>query len=75
MSSGMGVLYAGRGHLAWLAEQANNVGRTPAALRAAINHSTQGLKCSFFGLWVIFVLIRDDNILPKKELHWSLWVD
>ena len=33
---------------------------------------TQGLKCSSFWVMACF-LLRDYNILPKKELHWSLW--
>ena len=34
---------------------------------------TQRLQCSSFLVMTYFPL-RDYNILPKKELHWSLWV-
>ena len=34
---------------------------------------TQGLQCSSF-LLMTYLLLRDYNILPKKELHLSLWV-
>ena len=34
---------------------------------------TQGLQCSSF-LVMTYFLLRDDNILPKTELHWSPWV-
>ena len=37
-----------------------------------INH-TQRLQCSSFLVMTAF-LLRDYNILPKRELHWSLWV-
>ena len=35
--------------------------------------STQRLECSSF-LVMTYFLLRDYNILPKKELHSSLWV-
>ena len=34
---------------------------------------TQRLQCSSF-LVMAYFLLRDYNILPKKELLWSLWV-
>ena len=38
------------------------------------NTSTQGLQCSSF-LVMTYFLLRDYNIQPKTELHWSPWVD
>ena len=41
----------------------------------ALHHRTlpQGLQCSSFLVMADFIL-SDQNILPEKELHWSLWV-
>ena len=35
--------------------------------------AAQKLQCSSL-LGMTYLLLRDYNILPKKELHWSLWV-
>ena len=36
-------------------------------------NSTQELECSSF-LVMTYFLLRDYNVLPKKELLWSPWV-
>ena len=40
---------------------------------ATLVQATQRLQCSSF-LVMTYFLLRDCNILPKKELHSSLWV-
>ena len=48
--------------------------RSGLSVSSLFGYSTQGLQCSSF-LVMTYFLLREYNILPKKELPSSPWVD